>query len=260
MDRALFLGVGDHRRLFRELEHEELPSKLGDIVRSLKSLGSSYVLVDCRGGIDPESLAICSAVDEIILVAEADTTSFQASQHVVDILNAHQLGTKLRGFIINKVIDDPSVVIRTGTSVFRCTNLGAVPFDLEATRAFLIGELPPLRSPFLVHTWAAVQKLAPGDVPEPPGRPWTRREFREIGFANLESVRGGAVLAGVLFLICVLLPLSITSADRVFGLRVYDMLVISGLTLGLLGCFEPFRRALGKIVLAYVDVLSRRLK
>ena len=69
---AEFLGVGDHRRLYRLVEKS--PSLFGRlaflIINVLKLDTTKAVIVDCRGGIDSDSLDVCRAVEDIVLVVE----------------------------------------------------------------------------------------------------------------------------------------------------------------------------------------------
>src|SRR2546430_14463101 len=74
-----FLSAGDRRTTLANLSPDDLKTRFKDVFLALQDLGS-MTIIDCRGGIDAESLAICSAVDNIVLIVESDTTSFQASR------------------------------------------------------------------------------------------------------------------------------------------------------------------------------------
>ena len=79
----------------------------------------------------------------------------------MDTLSENKLAHKMRGFIINKALDDPTVVARNGTSVFGAQYLSSVPFDLEATRNFLVGEVPRRFSLFGIHVWQPLYRVYP---------------------------------------------------------------------------------------------------
>src|SRR5439155_7104996 len=129
----------------------------------------SMTIIDCRGGIDAESLAICSAVDNIVLIVESDTTSFQASRDLVEILGNAGFARKIVGFVINKAFEDPSVVARNGTALFRTQFLSAVPFDFEAMRDFFVGKVPSANSIFGTHVHQAMHRAFPERIGSPGG-------------------------------------------------------------------------------------------
>jgi septum site-determining protein MinD len=250
---ARLFGIGDHRRLEKVFPEEAFPKLLSEVVPRLQK--GNWLVIDCRGGIDRESLAVCESVDDIIIIAESDTTSFQATKHVVDVLSDHDLAHKIRGFMINKVFDDPSVVVRNGTSVFGSQFLAAIPFDLKATRSFLVGDIPNLETPFGAHVWLALHKAYPEAIPPPVYRTWTFEEFREVGLTNLDSVRGGSVIA-----VFILLLLMFTIFNHYFGNQDVipsNLLITVTGTLGLLACFEGVRRAFGQIVSSYMYASGR---
>jgi septum site-determining protein MinD len=190
-----FVGVGDHRRLFKE--HSDIDFS-GSMKKLLFSVDSEVVIVDCRGGIDKDSLDICRAVDEIIVIVETDTTSFQATQYLVDILREEQIAYKIKGFIVNKVFDDPSGISRSGTASFRSQYLGSIPFDFSATRTFLIGEIPSKRGQFFIQLSAALKKAYPQKIIFNPGRVLDFSEFKEISLKSIDSIRGGMFLSFLL--------------------------------------------------------------
>jgi flagellar biosynthesis protein FlhG len=217
--------------------------------------------------VDRDSIAVCKCADDVILVVETDTTSFQATQHLIDILSLHNLTIKVRGFIINKVIDDPTQVARSGTAVFRAQYLSAIPFDIKATREFLIGEVPGVRSLFGIHVWQALFKLYPDKIAPPQGRTLSFEEYRELNFGNLDSVRGGVVVAIGILIWATGLGFWFASNSKFIEVEV----LISGYyskvfwafvavsILGLLGSFERTRRVLGRTMNLYIQVLRRLL-
>jgi septum site-determining protein MinD len=283
-----FFGIGDHRRLYRAMPDANIDQILPRVVKGLEKLQSfKWIVIDCRGGVDKDSVAVCSAVNDIILIVEPDTTSFQATQHVVDILSSNRLAHKLRGFIINKVFDDPSVIARNGTSVFGSQYLGSVPFDLDATRSFLVGDVPKLLSPFGINIWAALSKIYPKQVRSAPGSPWEFKDFRRVGLTDPNSLLGGLVIAGLIFLAALglasyFLIQSFTMPAQVYAdqphwlppdenraitdwalaqirpiLQKEQIFLLSLIVLGLIGSLEPARRLVGKALSAYVRILKR---
>ena len=191
---ARFLGAGDFRRFPKRLGSIERLEGIRGVIGQLKQ-EASFVIFDCRGGLDEESLAVCECVDEILLIVETDTTSYQATQRLVDILSENGLAGKLKGFMINKVFDNPLTIARNGTAAFRCDYLSAIPFDFEAMREFFTGRIPRPASIFGTHVQHGLRKAFPEQVKEPPGRVYRFDEYEEIGFVNLDSLRGGVVLA-----------------------------------------------------------------
>ncbi len=245
---AEFLGIGDHRR-FHNTTRTDLSRALPSVIRSL-SHTDAWRIIDCRGGIDADSLAVCGEVDDILLIAEPDTTSFQATAHLVDVLSSKKLAHKVRGFILNKAFSDPRPVAHNGTSAFKTRHLASVPFDFEAMRSYLVGELPPRESPFSVHVWEAASKLYPDVVPPAPGRVWSGKDFEGIALTNLDSYRGGLLVAGMIILLGLLWTMN------GFALPTPDIVrqwlpAALGL-LALLGSLESSRRVLGRGLAAFV--------
>lgn len=257
---ARFFGIGDHRRLIKEMDESIIPDLLFGVVKGLSDL-SSWLVVDCRGGIDKESVAVCEAVDDIILVVESDTTSFQATQHAVDVLSDNNLAHKIRGFFINKVFDDPTTIARSGTAVFGTQYLSAIPFDFSATRSFLVGEIPVERSLFTKHVWKGLYKAYPDQIQPPLFKTWEDQEYREVTLSNLDSTRGGAAI-GMLILI----SLTVTFIEYYVNGISYEgsagllvRLLIVGV-LGLLASLEPFRRLTGSAISSYLKTFSKIIR
>jgi septum site-determining protein MinD len=259
---ARFLGIGDHRQLYgRRAGKLDISGKLGKAVGSIPR--NEWHIIDCRGGIDAESLAVCEGVDDIVLIVEPDTTSFQATAHLVDVLSENRLSDKIRGFVINKVFIDPTYIAHNGTSTFKSRHLGSVPFDFEAMRSYLVGELPPLESPFGIHVWDAVSKLYPDIVPKAARRIWSGRDFEEVTLTNLDSYRGGLAIAGASLLLGMTwvyrLVLRYTGATAEphpwLDLLLPPFLIV----LCLFGSVESLRRLLGRSIKSYVRLVSRLL-
>jgi flagellar biosynthesis protein FlhG len=186
--------VGEHRLLQRDgnsLDEE--------VLSRLLSAASEYdfVIFDCRGGIDHESLSVCTAAQEILVVVETDAAAIQASQHLINVLSESGNGRKVAGFILNKVMDDPSSLAKAGISLFRSECLGAVPFDIEATRSFIKGEIPQDTSLFAKHVFRITAKLFPKRASELERYTILRNE--EFGTVTLKGpdYRYGALLIGL---------------------------------------------------------------
>jgi septum site-determining protein MinD len=259
-EEAYFLSAGDHRRYRNQLSPSETNQVFRRVIEGLEDPGR-IIIVDCRGGIDSESLAMCQAVDDIILIVETDTTSYQASQYLVDILGENELSHKLRGFIINKAFEDPSTIIRSGTALFRTQYLGSIPFDFEAMRDFFSGRLPSSNSLFSTHVDYILSKAYPDIVPFPRGRILAPKEYSEIGLSNPDSLRGGIFVAAIIALIAVQAvlshrpeTLSIHSSSFVATLE-----IVSISLLGLFGSLNNTRKLIGRVISVYIKALSRAL-
>lgn len=185
-----FLPVGDHRKINREYQRPRPESSdrtpLAQILKKTVQKFQEYadvLIVDCRGGIDDESLAVCDAVDDIILIVEPDTTSFQASRYLVDVLSEVDLAYKLRGFVINKVYSNPESIIRSGD--FGTQFLAAIPLDISASRSFLVGDAPSRSSIFSRHVEQALSRAYPDQIPPPHGRIWGPRDYDRPSVFNI---------------------------------------------------------------------------
>lgn len=246
---SYFIGVGDTRKLYKSnIDLSKIIKLISDKTKSELEI----VIIDCRGGIDEESLSVCKAVDDIILVVESDTTSFQSSQHLVEILSDNELSQKIVGFIINKVFDDPSSIARNGTSVFKSQYLYSIPFDINATKEFLIGEIPEPTSIFGIHVWAAINK-AYDFIEEPPRRPWSFKQFSEATITGNESVIGGMFMFGLILIYSSLLLYSIFISvnSNYYYMTPRTKIVIFSI-IALLGALEPFRKIMGFVVKIYI--------
>lgn len=247
-----FLPVGEHRMLNRALGREsigadELAEYLESAVRELAG-SSDFLVVDCRGGIDNDSLAVCRAVDDVIMVVEADPTSFQASQHLVDVLADNDVAYKLRGFIINKAVDDPTSVASTTGVALRTRYLGAIPFDVDAARSFAVSELPYPRSILGIHLRDAISRVYPKSIGSPPdSQVWKPSDYSSFNVYSPESTRAGLLLS-----LAVLLLGSVILITGFLGMpidRGSYLAATGALTLtGGMAASEPFRQLLGRML------------
>ncbi|PRY32642.1 AAA family ATPase [Umezawaea tangerina] len=253
---ALFLPVGDFRKLKLVRSEPVVPSEPPVALLLERSLGrlkaalmteEATMVVDCRGGVDEETFAIGRVVDDIILVSEPDTTSFQATRHLAESLSDEGLGHKITGFVLNKVFEDPTVVLRNGTSSFGAQPLGAVPFDPVATRAFLVGEVPPASSAFWVHVVDALARLYPHDV-DPPDRERLYRpeQYAALGLTSPASTRGGYALAMVALVLGSVLVVGEAAGGVNGTTRLVGLVVLA--TTALFAGIESVRRTVGRTI------------
>jgi flagellar biosynthesis protein FlhG len=255
---AKFVGIGDHRRLNREVDEDKVPILLEQVLNQLRSSGR-WIVVDCRGGIDQDSIAVCKAVDDILLVIETDTTSFQATRYLVDILTEKELAYKIRGFVINKVFSDPSTIILRASEL-KVQYFSSIPFDFRAMRAFLVGDVPSIRSLFGIHIWEALHKAYPDSVPPPEGRPWTLKEFREVSLTNPDSLWGGIVISGIIFMLGINLIAVALFSPSGLSVTLYRTTIFLFFLLGLIGSMETTRRFVGRALDEYLRFMKSLFK
>jgi flagellar biosynthesis protein FlhG len=242
---AYFLGIGNHREFYAKIS----PDMFGYIYRDLlNKLQQEYrwIIVDCRGGIDRDSMEVYKSVDEILLVLEPDYTSLQATRHLVDILAEQKLASKIRGFMLNKVISPSVITARANMQYLLIPHLSSIPLDEQAMEDFMTGEIPAPNSRFGTQVWAALHKVYPDWVPQPERKPWTSEEFPELSVMTPDSVHGGTIVAGLILI------LAISSALDIYSLlpehQKLLIIVLGLLLLGLFGSIEPTRRVIGSTV------------
>jgi septum site-determining protein MinD len=198
------LTIGDHRLLMDASGSGSdnnlrfaFPKYAPTIIEYVAKNTDDNIIIDCRGGIDADSLSLCEVVDDIIIVVETDATSVQASYHLVSVLRDRKLHRKIKGFIVNKVFDDPTLFSSTTANFFGIRYLGAVPFDLETTKRFIVGRLPTLESPLVTNVHNIIAKIYPELVGQPRFREWTPEEYRRLTLRDPMSVYGGVVLLAI---------------------------------------------------------------
>jgi len=244
-----FLAIGDHRRLSRAFGRARRARQLGELFAEAVNYiapSADTLLIDCRGGIDEESIAICRVVDEIVMIVEPDTTSFQASQHLAEVLSDNDLGHKLRGFIVNKAIQDPTVVARSGGNTLRTQYLGAIPLDIEAARSFLVSEVPDRDSIFAVHLQDAFSKAYPRLLGPPRARVWATDDYNRFNVLAPESTRGGVILAFLIVYVGLVAVAFAVSAQIALTRNLYLVSVITLTVLGAVATQEPLRQLVGR--------------
>ncbi len=181
--------------LIRDDIDDRIVGALDAAIMNAKSI-ADVVIVDCRGGVDYQSLAVCAIVDEVLLVVETDATSIRSSQHLVEELDRHMVKHKVAGFVLNKAIDDPTTLAMTANSLMQVDYLGAIPFDIEATRSYIQGRVPSFSSLFSRHVLAVWPKLIP-ELDSYYGKINLLRasDFSDVTLGRPELRVGGVVLA-----------------------------------------------------------------
>lgn len=262
-----FLAVGDHRKLqsitnrlgplgeYRSPVPQAAASEEFVVSHALERVTSdlaetfAWLIVDCRGGIDSESLAVCRSVEDIILVTEPDVTAYQATRNLVDVLADSRLAHKLRGFYVNKVFQNPTFIKRQGTAEFGCQFLAAIPFDIQTTREFFVGDLPSDRSSFQAHVTLGLARVYPEVTLSHQGRIWEFHEFDRVAVTDPDGTRGGNAAAIGLVLIAVIAALYSTLGYQLSGLGM--AIAAYALVVGLIGSLLPLRRLFGRAVGVY---------
>lgn len=198
-----FIGVGDHRRYKENGESDFFYDYFEQFITKIKEEKEyDYIIVDCRGGIDDESLTVCKSSDEIIIVAETDTTSFQATQYLVDTLYDNGVSDKLTGFFVNKVFDDPSILIRNGVVSFKTRCLSSIPFDLDAIKSFIVGEVPKITSVYTSQIWQGLKEIESFEsIAKPPLRKLDSKQFSIFSFRDRNISLGSYFVSSSLFLL-----------------------------------------------------------
>ena len=200
LSKVRLVPMGDQRRFFDNTQRKS-PKHLQSIINDASYLGD-IVIVDCRGGIDNQSLEVCHMVDEILIVVETDSTSIRASQHLTDVLSAQKLRSKVAGFVLNKVMDNPTALAKTASSLLGIPYLGSIPFDIEATRSYIQGRIPDPSTLFSRQVFATLPRLVPdmNDFDVYDGIPiLSPEEFSSVTLRSPEVRFGGLVVLAVIF-------------------------------------------------------------
>lgn len=185
--------TGDQRAI-EPMPQQDLSLMLSAVLTAAESR-FDYIIIDCRGGIDPQSVTVCELCDEILVVAETDATSIQSTQHLIDVLNGRDLRQKISGFLLNKVMDDPSSLAKASISFFRSEYLGSVPFDIDATRAYIQGKLPSSNSLFSRHVKSVMAKMLPSARSYQSIRTLSPEDFSTVTLRSPKVRMGGIVIA-----------------------------------------------------------------
>ncbi|MGV2169213.1 AAA family ATPase [Agrobacterium sp. 16-172Ci] len=264
------LPIGDHRRSLRA--NDEFSGEFGNLSRAINILRTEneVVIIDCRGGVDRQSLEVCSIVDEIVMVVETDAASIKASQHLTDTLSDHGLSSKVAGFFLNKVMDDPRPLANAGRSFFSAPYLASVPFELETTRDFIRGFLPRPGSLFRKQANLGLHKLLPTLDLVRYSNYMTDQEFTVLSTEPPE-MKVGRTFVGILTAVTVVFYISYWGFGNFGGVNnsalseaeqaivrstifiILSLMTIFALSATLLG-------ALGRFVRFYIQVFDRVLQ
>lgn len=254
LDKMSFLPVGEHRIVAR---HTDWITKSAITRVITKTRGKfDVVIFDCRGGLDDDSIATCSAVKDVILVVETDAASIQATQYLTDQLRHLGVSNKIAGFVLNKVMDDPSSLATASTSFFGAQHLGSIPFDIETTRKFIKGELPDSESLFFRNTAAALMPLFSEGEAGTKYRPLKPSEFNNISISNPEGGIGG-LLIGITSFYAIAAYLFVRFVADVTFTDFYHNIAFGGMVSLLAASLsDPFRQFLGRMMRGYAAVLG----
>lgn len=259
-----FVSIGNHRAIFKNnIDQDDLTVSVGNVFRNIiRSISSesntlgSVVIADCRGGVDSDSLAVCAEVDDIIVISETDATSIQACQHLIDVLSDKGLSNKIQGFMLNKVFDDPSQLAKAGTSLFRSSYLGSIPFDIEAVRKYVSGDFPEETGLFNNQLKSVAAKIfTDTDILQ------YSSYFGEIDFSKLSlrdpAERTGSVSIAVLLSYVLILILLID----VFRIPIPEYadkgLIYASITIAILAMVPEVRVGVGRITASYGRIFAR---
>ena len=252
------LSVGDHRRLLKARKGMD-----AEMARALlREYRSEFdiCVVDCRGGIDEDSIAVCRAVDEILIVAETDAASIQATQHLSDVFTDNELDDKVVGFVINKVMDDPSSLAKTAQALFRADYLASVPFDLDTTRDFIRGDLPRSSSLFYKHVASVIPRVLKNAVLTESSGLLRSDQFGRISMEGPNERYANAVLGLITFgLIASLVAVALlrpTAIDR--DVLINAMSIFAAVATASL--LDPVKGVIGKAAAVYAGLVRRLLQ
>jgi flagellar biosynthesis protein FlhG len=255
------LPVGEHRTL--DSSERKIPiDKLADLIFTIRNDNDNmfnYVVFDCRGGIDDDSIAVSSLVEDIVIVVETDAAAIQATQYLVNVLIAKRLHSKIKGFVLNKVMDNPVHLASTASRFFRTEYLGAVPFDLETTREFIRGNVPKPSSIFCRHVFRAAGKLyrLHSNVTEVPILSDT--EFSTVTLKDPDVSRGNMFVLTVVLLI--MLGYGYTKVIARYSLvhEQYEYLLITLGLFSLCALSDTVKKQIGRVLHSYARLFRMLL-
>lgn len=247
---------------------------IGLVLEQIAGLDVDVVLVDCRGGIDRDTIAVCRSADGVLLIAETDAASIQAGQRLVKLLSEaeqpartkrgfrHRKVGNLVGYVINKAFSDPIALAQAGTSFFKTIYLGSIPFDFATTRRFILGQLPDTDSIFATHVAGMAQRLFP-DAGIREVKTWTGSDYDTLSMKDIPSVIGGRFAV-----VLIILAFYVGTAELVFSHLLDQNTNVSRATIafgiaafvGVMGSMEVTRRMLGKALRVYVRLVYKGME
>lgn len=114
------------------------PDKLGNSLSSLDGL-TDVVIVDGSAGLGRETLAIMNAVDELIVVTNAELPAVTDALKTIRL--AEEMGKKVKGVVLAKSGIDHDIPLDNIENLLEKPVLGVVPYD-KAVRESLIRREP----------------------------------------------------------------------------------------------------------------------
>ena len=261
LEEVRLVPIGDHRLRVDEVNESMISTFQNALVQAKRM--ADIVIVDCRGGIDNQSIAVSMLVDEVLVVVETDTTSIRASQHLADEFLSFGIKDKIAGFVLNKVLDDPTSLAMTASSLLRVDYLGAIPFDIDATRAYIQGKVPDSSSLFSRHCFSVISKLVPSITTYDRVRTLSPADFSSVTLKSPETRLGGVMIAASsMYISIALLAVAYAKASddivkylpaiAAYGL-ICNVLVLAAVS-------DPIKQVIGGVFRSYNRVFSSMLK
>jgi flagellar biosynthesis protein FlhG len=222
--------------------------------RLLAQHEDKIILVDCRGGLNKETVAVCEIMDEILIITEPDNPANIATRNLIKFLNDRSLGRKITGFIINKVFSDPDrfnqniehlidSLIKNREIDLKCSNLATIPFDHQAIKNYFLGKTPSLDSIFSIHVGKALTQIFPEIESNFKGKIWQSQDFKKYGLANPNSILGGKILG----MLCVVCGVTLIIENLVSHQYISSVFALLLTLFGLFASEEKMRRLAGKL-------------
>ncbi|MEV8319850.1 hypothetical protein AB0Q95_37400 [Streptomyces sp. NPDC059900] len=162
---AFLLGLGDPARLAAD-PSLDLPATLACAVDRLSEL-AGVLVVDCRAGWGPETLAVCSGVQHIAVVAEPHDVASGALEELERALVEARLSARVLGCVLNKTQLHGADPFAASGAPPPMPVVAELPFDKEAAVAAGQGELPAADGPFCTAILTALAVFAPEIFPGP---------------------------------------------------------------------------------------------
>jgi len=222
-----------------------------------------YIILDCRGGSDEDTIAVCSRAQHILVVAETDTSSIQSTAYLIRLLHESDLSEKILGFALNKVFDDPTHISRAASYLIESQHIGSIPFDLDSTRRYILGKLPHQDSDFVYGVGSILYKVFGQETALAGFRDFGPRYFGELSLRN-RGFRITGLMFAMLFTMVAYLGLVIEVLDRLGqgpspleSVRPSLILVILGLA-GMFATLDAVRGILARGLERYVTLLRGR--
>ena len=138
----------------------------GVIERAQEQFEFDFVLIDTRGGSDLTSVAAAVAAGSFFIVTEADKTSWDVGEIVLDSIEEAARATFVDvhrlGFVLNKNVLPEDAIVAFLRRQWDCPHLATIPLDPLAIRAFQEDKVPIVEnvgSPFSVAVLGLVEKL-----------------------------------------------------------------------------------------------------